>query len=123
MRNRKTGHLLRDLLLYIGISVVIPGFVVVVALCGVREFPTRWIFLVAETALVFGYGLKPLWGHRHHRGFWLLWTALLGAHTLVAVPVLAMLNSPPLLLLSLLCPLEFLLVTLVMLRVLDKQQG
>jgi len=129
VKARSSRHTLRDLLLYIGIGIVTVGFV---AYWGVRQalsgdssqFPVRWIFLVAETALIFGYVLRVFWGSRRRRKFWLVFLSVLGVHIAVAVPVLAKLHStPPLLILSLCCPVEYFFISYVLLTILRTHEN
>lgn len=124
-----TKHVLRDLFLYMAIGGVVVGLAVYV---GVRQahasegsnFPVRWIFLAAETALVFGYVLRAFWRFRKQRRFWLTFAGILAAHIAIAVRVLSQLHSnPPLLLLSLFCPLEYFAVSFVLLAILRPSQG
>jgi hypothetical protein len=123
MREPGKRRLLRDILAYIGIAIGVLAlgttYVLRSLVNGVQpELPVRWIFLAAATALIFGNALKALWGGRHRRRFWLGFMALLALHIAVTVRVLAGLHSSPaLLLLALLCPLEYFVVSFALLAV------
>lgn len=116
-------HTVRDLLIYVGVGIAVVGLVSYVAVGqaragGALEFPVRWIFLGAETALVFGYVLRVFWGSRRRQRFWLAFVGLLAIHMGLAIRLLAALHSsPPMLLLSLLCPVEYFVISFVLLRV------
>ncbi len=92
---------LRDFSFYLLIAFGVVGFAVVYAINSARtggngQLPLRWIGLVGQTALTFGYPvaeLRPLW---RRRGFWAALGVMLAAHAVIFIGVLRHVRQWPL---------------------------
>ena len=101
MKKRAQGNKLRDLSLYLLIAFGILGLLFLYGVYEVRtggngQLPLRWIGLVLQTAVTFGYpvaGLRPLW---RRRGLWVALGVMLAAHVVVFIAVLRCVRQWPL---------------------------
>jgi hypothetical protein len=102
VRKRAANRRLIDFVLYITIGLALVAFAAIYAIHAVRtggkgELPLKWIGLVGETAVLFGYvgrAMRPYW--RNGR-FWAGFLGFFAAHSVVYIIVLLRTEQFPLL--------------------------
>jgi hypothetical protein len=96
--NGATPSKIRDWLIYVGVGLAVVASIIIYAnSTGNRgEFPTRWVGLVVNTALVFWILIKQRRALWHELSFWLTVLALLAVHSAAFTVVLLKAEEWPL---------------------------
>ncbi len=102
MSRRSAKSRLVDFALYVIIGMAVVAFAAVYAIYAVRvggkgELPLKWIGLVGETAVLFGYGVRAMRPYWRNGRFWAGFLGFLTAHSVVYTLVLLRVEQFPLL--------------------------